>query len=214
MLFLGSASGLGALPVWEVESDEPGAFYGVSVTGAGDVNGDGHADFAVGCRGCDTAVGNTGKVFVYYGGPGGSATVADVVLEGANVSEAFGQRVAGAGDFDGDGYADLAVSAPGYDGGRGRILVYVGSPAGLTLAATHEAPAGTAGGFGARLAGGGDFDGDGFDDVVATASETAYMGLEYVGIARVIFGAASEAPAWSICRCLRLPRRRASSVKG
>jgi hypothetical protein len=87
--------------------------FGWSVAGLGDVTADGHADVGVGAR--FALVGTTdtaaGIVYVYAGGwPQGTPPYAQ--LEGRNANEHFGESLAGAADFSGDGVPDIAVGAP------------------------------------------------------------------------------------------------------
>jgi hypothetical protein len=114
-----------------VHGDELGAAVAV-----GDFDGDGKADVAIGVPGKDSAgklgsVANSGMVTVLYGGGGGLSdrggsanTFFHQDLSGMlGVREAhdrFGAALA-AGDFDGDGYADLAVGVPGEDDYAGAV---------------------------------------------------------------------------------------------
>src|SRR6185369_7553369 len=82
----------------------------------------------------------------------------------------FGQAVESAGDVNGDGYSDVIVGAPYFGGDQGRAYVFLGSPSGLspTQAWTMDGAQPTSH-FGSGVAGVGDVDGDGFDDVVVGA---------------------------------------------
>ena len=62
-----------------------------------------------------------------YEGPNGSFAWGDL---GGQLDGEFGRAVAGIGDVDGDGYDDVLVGAPEYDG-EGRVSLYLGSPTGL-----------------------------------------------------------------------------------
>jgi hypothetical protein len=93
------------------------------------------------------------------------------ILEGAATANLFGQSVASAGDADGDGYADVIVGAPGYNGNRGRAYLYRGGPsfdAAADLLLDGDAT-GDATRFGWSVAGAGDVDRDGHGDVLVGA---------------------------------------------
>src|SRR5262249_18365487 len=102
----------------------PGALeFGRAMAALG-LHGAGDSDLAGAARG---TIGNPGLVFVYFGGPGADAKP-DLVIRGELESDDFGAAIADAGDLNGDGVHDLAVGAPGYDGDRGRVQVYLGGP--------------------------------------------------------------------------------------
>jgi hypothetical protein len=84
--------------------------FGVSVSGAGDVNGDGYADVIVGAPGNAAAGSAAGGAYIFYGGPSAGA-VAGLTLTGEAANDNFGFSVSGAGDVNGDGYADVIVGA-------------------------------------------------------------------------------------------------------
>lgn len=150
---------------------------------SGDFDGDGYADLAVGVDGEDIGTAeDTGAVQVLYGGPGGLTDRNQFWhqdtpgVPGANEDQDyFGSRLA-AGDFDGDGYADLAIGVAGEDD-AGRVVTLRGSASGLTSdgAASFQqgsgglGRAGDTGFFGGPLAAG-DVTGDGRDDLVIGAS--------------------------------------------
>ncbi|MBW2541023.1 MAG: FG-GAP repeat protein [Deltaproteobacteria bacterium] len=184
-VFLGSASGVpDGNPVTadaQLESNQGSAALGTSVAGAGDVNGDGYADVIVGAPSYDAGEADEGAAFVFLGGASGVAdgnpSTADAQLESDQASAALGTSVAGAGDVDADGYADVIAGAPGYDdveAEEGAAFVFLGSASGvgdgdpLTADAQLESNQANAA-LGTSVAGAGDVNGDGFGDVIVGA---------------------------------------------
>ncbi len=153
--------------------EQLGDYAGCAVAGAGDVDGDGHADQLLGARGADGAGEEAGAALLFLGPLSGqrSAAGADAWLEG-EASRAFaGCAVAGVGDSDGDGLDDLLVGARGEESG-GRAYLLLGPVSGqLSLAAAAAVMEG-ADAFdyaGGALAGPGDVDGDGLADLLVGA---------------------------------------------
>ncbi len=102
----------------ENELDE----VGISVAGAGDVDADGHDDLLVGSAGNDEAGDIAGAAYLVRGPVMGSLDLwrADLKLVGARRASLAGWAVAGAGDLDADGRADVLVGAPGNSEGGSR----------------------------------------------------------------------------------------------
>jgi hypothetical protein len=98
--------------------------FGVTVASAGDSNGDGYADLAVGAIGFNT---NTGKVYIYRGSAGGLNLTANWSVLGEAPLDQFGRSVAPAGDVNGDGYPDLAVGADANNSATGKAYLFHGS---------------------------------------------------------------------------------------
>ena len=89
------------------------------------------------------------------------------ILQGQPPDSQFGACVAAAGDVNRDGYADVFVSAPGYDPDRGEALVFLGSTNGFKNRPDWTTEGGQAGEhFGSCAAGLGDINGDGFGDLI------------------------------------------------
>ena len=103
-------------------------YAGWSVSGIGDVNGDALSDVLVGAYGDDESASNAGAAYLILGGMSGSLDLSqsDIKLLGTSASDNAGRAVAGAGDVDGDGFADLLVGANGVDdGGSSAGAVYL-----------------------------------------------------------------------------------------
>jgi hypothetical protein len=171
-VFLGSAAAPAA-PAWSFESDQAFALAGFVVAGAGDVNGDGHADVLVGSHNFDAAAANDGRVWLFLGSPEGVEPSAAWTAAGEEAGALFGFSVGGAGDVNGDGHDDILVGAPRHDGGlvdQGRAYLYLGSAAGPSGQPAWVADGGVAGAeLGLAAAAGGDVNHDGFADVLVGA---------------------------------------------
>jgi FG-GAP repeat/FG-GAP-like repeat len=171
-VYLGSARGVSdTFATWlGSHSDQSNAYLGVSVAGAGDVNGDGYADVLVGASGLDNGQVDEGAALVFHGGPFGTSATPSTQIEANQAGAHLGASVAAAGDVNGDGYADILVGAPELDDGLGAALAYHGSAGGLSSVATKLLPGMAAfSKFGASVAGVGDVNGDGYADVAVGA---------------------------------------------
>ncbi len=177
-VYLGSASGPSTTPAWVVEGDQNGTagsvgpYLGNSVAAAGDVNGDGYDDLLVGADGHDNGHVDEGRAYLYLGSSSGLATSPAWTAEGNFTNVHFGLPVAGAGDIDSDGYADVVVSAYRASNGQvteGRSYVYRGSSTGLSSNPARIVESNQAQGFQAYVSGAGDVNGDGYSDLVVGA---------------------------------------------
>ncbi len=149
---------------------------GTALAPAGDFDGDGRPDLVVTTTNNYLSGLTRGRAYVLPGS-GGPRRVLDNLP-----SEGFGQSVAGGGDFNGDGSPDIVVGAPhsvyGNFGPVGRAAVYFGWPDAdsledLTLSYAARPSNELTANFGSSVAGIGDFNGDGFDDIaVGTSSPT------------------------------------------
>jgi hypothetical protein len=164
-VYLGGAAGLARAPPVIAHPDGAQAGFGYVLAAAGDVNGDGYGDLAVGeCERYRSG----GQVRVYLGGPSGPLLSSPETLTSSDGLKGFGCRVTAAGDLDGDGYGDVAVARVG-DDFSGSLYVFAGGPGGLAKTTTRiDSPDQNPSRLGYSLAGVGDLDGDGYADLVAS----------------------------------------------
>jgi len=156
--------------------------FGTSVAGGGDLNGDGYDDVVVGAWKNDTAQGDAGRAYVYFGGPSMDAAP-DVILTGEPVpSGLFGVSSSIAGDVNGDGFDDVVIGAPG----AGRAYVYFGGVA-MNSVADLVLSGGSTTTYGWSVSGAGDVNGDGFADVLVGDHSNGAGGIN-AGRAFLFFG--------------------------
>ncbi len=189
-IYLGSRSGLGNTPAVILDSPAgSGSQFASFVSGAGDVNGDGYTDLAIGATGT-----TDGNAYVFLGGASVS-TMAHVSLDGPDGAlGGFGWSVAAAGDLNHDGFDDIALSAvcapwtqdndggyPHCGAGRGYVFYGASNAIAMTPSVSIEGPEGMEGAFGWSMSGVGDVDGDGIVDMAASAyAINTFFGAAYV----------------------------------
>lgn len=200
--------GTGAIPVDAAEAASPGS---AQIAAFGDFNGDGKDDAAIGVPLEDIgSVVNAGQVDVFFGTPAGlSATFAQIWHEdSAGISsipgteKRFGSAIA-VGDFDKNGRDDLAIGVPNADIGgvtdAGAVhVLYYGGPVNAPKlikeqywnqdSGNIDDAAETNDHFGARLAAG-DFNQDGYADLVIGVPDEDYGSTVDSGAVHVIYGA-------------------------
>jgi len=133
VIYLGGSDGVSNTPWWTATGTAAGERFGWSVASAGDVNGDGYDDVIVGAPYYqDSGNWNAGAAFLFYGSSGSMAVTPAWSAWGGGtvdgVDSRFGYAVESA-DFNLDGYADIWVSAPYYDG-KGAVFLWYGSDTG------------------------------------------------------------------------------------
>jgi methionine-rich copper-binding protein CopC len=174
---------------------------GVSVSGVGDVNGDGLADMLIGANTNGTT--NTGyTAYVIYGRTTLGGTYLGLGIDAStgfkiNGSYYLGQSVSGAGDVNGDGLADMLITEykpDGYGAFAGAAYVIYGNSTGtsyslnsggLTASQGFKITAGSVSSLGYAASGAGDFNGDGLADVIVSART---YGAQNQGAAYVVYG--------------------------
>lgn len=171
---------------------------GTSVSGAGDVNGDGFEDYVIGAP----TNGGEGSAYVVFGKSGGFAATQSLAdldgtdgfqLVGIGAVDQVGKAVSGVGDFNGDGFADLVVATYRASSEAGSAWVVFGKASfgasidlstldgtnGFRLNGLAQEQAGQA------VASAGDVNGDGFGDLIIGAPSQA---IYAEGAAYVVFG--------------------------
>lgn len=164
-----------------------GDYFGFSVDGIGDLNGDGKGDFIVGA-GNFNAFPYPGYVQIFSGATGGVL----YYLIGAAPADNFGYAVAGAGDINEDGMPDFIVGAPNFDppelppnSDAGAVYVYSGATGDLLYQKTGTSILDQ---LGSSVAGKIDINGDGRPDFITGAPLSSESGFQLGGSAFVYSG--------------------------
>jgi hypothetical protein len=190
-IYHGSQNGLASIAATSMVINQPGSKFGFSVSGAGDVNGDGIGDVVVGAPYYDDGQSDEGGAFVYHGSVNGIGTSWDTKLESNLDNALFGWSVASAGDVNANGYRDIIVGAPGYHKGfltnSGAAYLFKGTNVGINSFPTIMEGSQVNAQFGYSVAGAGDVNGDGHNDVVIGAPGFT-NGQQKEGVAYIYYG--------------------------
>jgi hypothetical protein len=155
-------------------------YFGTSVAGVGDVNGDYYRDVLVGAYGNDDNAPNSGKAYLFYGNAA-MDNVRDVWFAGENAGDYLGVYVSSAGDVNADGLGDLIVGAHGSDAAGtdfGKAYVYFGKPTTVNTPDFTMTGKTSGGAFGWSVANAGDVNGDGRSDQLVGAFYDNTSGYE------------------------------------
>jgi hypothetical protein len=220
-IIFGKPSGLGNIDLanlnlsqgFKVLGAAGGDQSGQSVSGAGDVNGDGYADVVIGARYADpNSRAQAGTSYIIFGR---ESDFNDIDLASLNLSQGFkvlgvasgdesGISVSSAGDVNKDGYDDIIIGAryadPNSRAQAGTSYIIFGRESGfndidlasLNLSQGFKALGAASGdNSGYSVLGAKDVNGDGYDDVIIGAYKSFPQTRAYAGTSYVLFGGAS-----------------------
>lgn len=184
-------SGVDGTELYEFRSFRTWDRFGWALSGAGDVNQDGHADLLIGAPDDDFGGIGSGSAFVYSGADGSLLHT----YRGQKAWDRLGSAVAALGDVDGDGASDFAVGIPLRENGfreAGAVDVYSGATGALILRAPGRERDAF---FGSEVVAMGDVTGDGIPDFAASGVRDRDNILGYEGYVQIISAADGEAIA-------------------
>ncbi len=180
-LVSGPASGVHDLSVATAAlvGEADGDHAGWSIDGAGDINEDGYADVLVGAIDNGVSISGAGAAYLVHGPLSGQISLSDAVsrLQGSQTNDHAGNAVASAGDANGDAIPDVLIGAFLEDSGgkdAGAVYLMLGPFTGTRL--VQDADAGFLGEAESdraawSLAGPGDLNGDGHNDIAVGAPQ-------------------------------------------
>lgn len=173
-LYAGSAAPADSTPIWHAEGDQAYAEFGMSLAGAGDIDGDSFPDLIIGAPYYDAAEFDGGRVFLYSGSASGFPASPAWIHDGVVRDGYLGYSVAGVGDLNNDSFADIALGATLHTeqlASEGAAFILFGASNGLSWSSRWEAFGGQADAYlTASLSSAGDINGDGLPEIIVGAS--------------------------------------------
>lgn len=178
----------GGVTDFDLMGTKADALFGYDVAAGGDFNGDGLADILIGAPMSDRAKrSETGSAFIFLGQPGKNKFSEfplpydnprySLHIHGAPAARTLGAAVSGAGDMNGDGLSEVIIGEPNSSGGNAYVIFgrsenpgvidvsQLNGENGFRLKGDTNRPVGGA------LSGGGDVNGDGYDDIVVAPGD-------------------------------------------
>lgn len=161
-----------------ITGEVTGNEFGISVSDAGDVNGDGYADIIIGAHKFTT---KTGKTYVYFGSTSVNSTP-DMMITGEATNNYFNFSASNAGDVNGDGYSDLVMGAYGNTSSTGRAYLHMYGMKGVLYPKLTMTGEFNNNYFGYCVSSAGDVNNDGYDDVAVGAYvfDLTFTGRVYI----------------------------------
>lgn len=192
----GTGKGLNAGGSILLYGEYTGELFGSSLDFAGDLNGDGNGDIAVGAPDSPIQGDGSGTVYVFFGpfATSEDTRTPDMRISGRSLT-GFGRSVAGSLDVNADGLSDLVISSAKSVFGsqdNGDVFIYFGgsdifepsedpvdgfNEADIIVQGSSSVFGLTSTGFGSYVEKIGDFDRDGIDDLAVSAPKSSYGGL-------------------------------------
>jgi hypothetical protein len=164
-------------------------FFGIFLSSAGDLNGDGYDDLIVDDDEVFTTPIGTGKAYIYYGGQNMDNLV-DLILSGTGAGDSFGIGVCAAGDLNKDGFGDVVAGAPrnGTNGpNSGACYIYYGGQ-NMDNASDYTMYGSNGDWFGDGSDYAGDINKDGYYDFIVNVGGNSTLGISSVRVYSIVMG--------------------------